>query len=129
MTLGNELYMGVIIGLCWSLKSLLASLPANKVQFFACALALYFMLGGLSYGKLKVLVGLATYVFFHHSGRILDNLWEPVAGVVTSTLTVMGATINNGGLNVEQQRMQTTTTTATSSGSAGWQQAFNNRFA
>ena len=97
MTLMNELYLGVIIGLCWSLKSMLSNLPGNKVQFIFCGLILYYLLGGFS-GKLKLIIGLITYALSHQSDRLVEYIWTPLYGYLQglANYLVMLATMAEG---------------------------------
>lgn len=97
MSLLSELYLGVIIGLCWSLKSLLSTLPCNKVQFFFSAVALYYMIGGLSYGKLKLFVGLLTYICCHHSDRVINAVWGPMSAMATTVVEAATSTFTESG--------------------------------
>ncbi len=99
MSLLSEFYLGVVLGLCWSFKSLLSNLPCDKVSFFCTGLALYLVLGGFSYGgKLKLAVGLLTFLAFRRSDQLLNVLCEPACrlladlfGLARTTLEAMTA--------------------------------------
>ncbi len=79
MNLIQELYLGVIIGLLWSFRSLMTTLPGNKLTFLFNCYALYRLLGGLSYGKLKLAIGILSFLAFRRSDRVLDLLWAPAS--------------------------------------------------
>lgn len=86
MNLWHELYLGIIIGLSWSFRSLLSNLPGNKLRFFFNCLMLYHMLGGLSYGKLKLIIGLLTFLVFRRSDHVIDLLWSPLFALASTAL-------------------------------------------
>lgn len=77
MNIWTELFIGVLIGLTWSLKSLMAALPCNMVPFFCNSMALYYMLGGVAYGKLKLLAGVVTFMVFRMGDQVVDLMWHP----------------------------------------------------
>lgn len=96
MNIWSELYLGVVIGLSWSCKSLLSTLPCNKVPFFCSCLALYYALGGFSYGKFKLAIGLLTFLAFsrgHQLPRLLLLIQEPCARIVSGLSSLAAAVV------------------------------------
>ncbi len=88
MNLWTELYLGIVIGLSWSFKSLLSRLPCNKVPFFCNGLALYYTLGGFSYGKVKLAIGFLTFLAFKKSDQLLEVMWEPCSRLANGAMSL-----------------------------------------
>ncbi len=76
MSLWEELYSGIIIGLCMSFKSLLSQFPDKKVALAICSYAFYTLLGGLWSGWLKMAVGILTFFLSAQFDSVFKFLWD-----------------------------------------------------
>ncbi len=84
MTIKNDIYLGALIGIIVSFKTLLYDLPNRKLAFAFNSFLLHKMVGGLHNTSWeKFYVALVTYLLVEQFEAIINAVWDYVLPLVS----------------------------------------------